>query len=52
MQFFLALGCKLSGSKGNPPIMVANAEKSSDKKLFRFSDLVLTCCFVLLGIFL
>ena len=39
-------------SKGNPPKMVADAKKSSHKKLFRFSDLALTCGFVLLGIFL
>jgi hypothetical protein len=39
-------------SKGNPPRMVADAKKSPDKKLFRFSDLALTCGFVLLGIFL
>jgi hypothetical protein len=32
--------------------MVADAEKRSDKKLFRFSDLAMTCGFVLLGIFL
>lgn len=32
--------------------MVADAKKSSNKKLFRFSDLALTCGFVLLGIFL
>lgn len=32
--------------------MVADVKNSSDKKLFRFSDLALTCCFVVLGIFL
>jgi hypothetical protein len=48
----LELGCEPLASQGNPPGMVADPEKSSDKKLFKFSDLILTCCFVLLGIFI
>jgi len=32
--------------------MVTDSENGSDKKSFRFSDLALTCGFVLLGIFL
>ena len=31
--------------------MSAGAEKSSDKKLFRFTDLAMTFVFVVLGIF-
>jgi len=32
--------------------MVGDVENSSDKKLFRFSDLALIFCFVLLGVFI
>jgi hypothetical protein len=32
--------------------MAADAENSYDKKRFRFSDLAMTCGFVLLGIFI
>ena len=52
IQLFLALGFMPKSSKGNPPRMVPDVEKCSNKKLFRFSDLALACGFVLLGIFL